>query len=188
MTVAASAQVSWNAKAGMNLSNVTNADSDMKVGFNVGMGVDYAFNNTLSLQPSLLFTTKGATDSSEGTTVTVNAMYLELPILVAARFPINTYTNVVISAGPYLGYGVGGKSSISYSGVELSFNTFGKTEIEGYEMKGLKRFDAGLAAGVAIEFNKFFVGLNGEFGLMNVGTSSENGKNMNFYLGVGYKF
>jgi hypothetical protein len=179
MTVAASAQVSWIAKGGMNLSSITSSDANMKVGFNVGIGMDYALENLFSLQPSLLFTTKGVTESEGDVKVSINAMYLELPILMAGRIPLNPSMNLVITAGPYLAYGVGGKTTASSGGVDISVDTFGED--------GLKRFDAGLAAGVALEFNKLYVGLNGEFGLVNISDGGKN-KNRNYYLGVGYKF
>ncbi|MDR0977265.1 MAG: PorT family protein [Prevotellaceae bacterium] len=182
MTVTASAQVSWNARAGLNLSNVTNSDANMKVGFNIGAGMDYAFTDLLSLQPSLLFTTKGATVSEGEITGTVNAMYLELPVLLAARIPVNQSVNVVITVGPYAACGVGGKASISSKGVSISVDTFGEDNYN--------RFDAGIATGLALEFSKFFVGLNGEFGLTNLNPADTggDGKNVNYYLGVGYKF
>lgn len=65
--VASFAQVSWNAKAGINMSSFSGADGlDMKVGYQLGVGMEYAFNDTWSLQPSLLFITKGAKAEEEG--------------------------------------------------------------------------------------------------------------------------
>ncbi|MDR0962583.1 MAG: PorT family protein [Mediterranea sp.] len=190
IAAAASAQISWNAKAGMNLSNITGVEGDFKIGYNVGAGMEYAFSSTWSLQPSLLFTAKGAKESSDGITTTINSLYLELPILAAARFPINPKTNIVISAGPYLAYGVGGKTSVSVDGIKVSLDTFGTTTVDGESGEGLKRFDAGLAAGIALEFNKIVVGLNGEYGLLDVAETegNESYKNLNLYLGIGYKF
>lgn len=74
---------SWNIKAGMNISNYTgHADMNAKVGFKIGGGFEYGFNDTWSLQPSLMFSTKGAKLDAE----TVNAMYLELPIYGCRSF------------------------------------------------------------------------------------------------------
>lgn len=50
--------------------------------------------------------TKGAKEDE----VTMNAVYLELPVMAAARIKVADNTNIVISAGPYLAYGVGGKN------------------------------------------------------------------------------
>ena len=170
---------SWNIKAGMNISNYTgDADMNAKVGFKIGGGFEYGFNDTWPLQPSLMFSTKGAKLDAE----TVNAMYLELPIMAAARFNVANNTNIVISAGPYLACGVGGKSTVELdSGAEMSVKTFGDNGLN------LKRFDAGLGLGVAAEFGQIIAGLEGQFGLVDV-QKLGNPKNLNFSINLGYKF
>ena len=57
-----------------------------------------------------------------------------------------------------------------------------------------KKFDFGIGVGVAYEINKFFVDLTGNFGLtkladgINAKGEKTSVKNMNFSIGVGYKF
>ena len=59
VSVAGFSQITgWNAKVGMNVSNWTTDGVDAKVGFRVGVGTEYAFNDMWSLQPSLFFSTK----------------------------------------------------------------------------------------------------------------------------------
>lgn len=175
ISVAGFSQIAgWNAKVGMNISNYTgDLDMNAKVGFKLGGGFEYAFNDTWSLQPSLFFTGKGA--KKDG--VSVNAYYLELPVMGAARFNVADNTNLVVSAGPYLAYGVAGKAK---DGVE-SVKTFSDKGLD------FKRFDAGLGVGVALEFGRIIAGLDGQFGLVDV-QSFTNPKNMNFSIVVGYKF
>ena len=61
VSIVSYSQISWNAKVGMNMSNFTgDADTDMRVGFNVGVGMEYQFTDMWSIQPSLMFTQKGA--------------------------------------------------------------------------------------------------------------------------------
>ena len=45
--------------------------------------------------------------------VKCNPMYLELPILAAARFAIGDGQNIVVKAGPYLAFGIAGKYKIA---------------------------------------------------------------------------
>ena len=124
VSIVSYSQISWNAKVGMNMSNFTgDADTDMRVGFNLGVGMEYQFTDMWSLQPSLMFTQK--------------------------------------------------------AGVKEDF--FG-------DNGGGKRFDFGLGVGVAYEINRFFVDLTGEFGLTKVYDASGSPKNLNFSIGVGYKF
>ena len=86
-------QISWNAKVGMNMSNFTgDADTDMRVGFNVGVGMEYQFTDMWSIQPSLMFTQKGAKLGD----IKANPMYLELPVMAAARFAVVDGQNVVV--------------------------------------------------------------------------------------------
>ena len=140
----------------------------------VGVGAEYAFTEMWSVQPSLMFTSKGY--KADG--VKCNPMYLELPILAAARFAIADNQNIVVKAGPYFAFGVAGK--YKYDGVDEKEDVFGDD--------GWKRFDAGLGVGVAYEINKFFVDLTGEFGLTKIADGDGAPKNMNFSIGVGYKF
>lgn len=173
VAVASYSQISWNAKVGMNMSNFTgDNDTDMRVGFNVGFGMEYQFTDMWSLQPSLMFTQKGAKANG----VKCTPLYLEIPVMAAARFAVTDNQNVVVKAGPYLGVGIAGK--IKAGGQKADFFGDGAG----------KRFDAGLGIGVAYEVNRFFVDLTGEFGLAKVYDFSGAPKNLNFSIGVGYKF
>ena len=164
ISVAGFSQITgWNAKVGMNFSNYTgDLDMNAKVGFKLGGGFEYAFDDTWSLQPSLFLTGKGAKKDA----LTVNAYYLELPIMGAARFNVADNTNLVVNAGPYFAESV---KTFSDDGVDF------------------KRFDAGLGVGVALEFGRIIAGLDGQFGLVDV-QKLGNPKNMNFSIVVGYKF
>ena len=60
-------QVSFNVKAGLNLSSYIGENSDhseFKPGARIGVGMEYQFNDMISLQPSLFFSQKGAKYSS----------------------------------------------------------------------------------------------------------------------------
>ena len=179
VSIVSYSQISWNAKVGMNMSNFTgDMDTDMKIGFNVGVGMEYQFSDMWSIQPSLMISQKGGKYDEDGETVKFNPMYLEIPVLAAARFAVTDNQNVVVKAGPYFAFGVAGK--YKYDGVDEKDDVFGDD--------GWKRFDAGLGVGVAYEINKFFIDLSGEFGLAKLADGDGAPKNMNFSIGVGYKF
>ena len=83
------AQVSFQVKAGLNLSSYIGENSDhskFKPGARIGVGMEYQFTDLISLQPSFFFSQKGAKYSSgyEGTVVDadadvkINQLYLEL--------------------------------------------------------------------------------------------------------------
>lgn len=214
VSIVSYSQISWNAKVGMNMSNFTGMEeSTVKIGYNIGVGMEYQLTDMWSIQPSLLFTTKGAKEdfSEEGykDEYTYNPLYLELPIMAAARFAVADNMNLVVSAGPYLAFGIGGKVtnewSESYGGKtesgEDKYDIFKDAKDEDGDLisKAANKFDFGLGVGVALEINKFFVSLNGAFGLTKIQDVPEydkdgdvigkkSAKNMNFSIGVGYKF
>ena len=123
ISVAGFSQITgWNAKVGMNFSNYTgDLDMNAKVGFKLGGGFEYAFDDTWSLQPSLFLTGKGAKKDA----LTVNAYYLELPIMGAARFNVADNTNLVVNAGPYFACGIAGKTKIAGESVKTFSDVWG---------------------------------------------------------------
>lgn len=61
-------QVSFNVKAGLNLSSYIGENSDnskFKPGVRLGVGMEYQFNEMVALQPSLFFSQKGAKYSGD---------------------------------------------------------------------------------------------------------------------------
>lgn len=180
------AQVQWNVKAGLNVSTLTGANADMKVGYHLGVGAELPLAKSFYLQPSFLLTAKGATGSSFGFDATINPIYLELPVMFAYKIPVSKSSNFVLSAGPYFAYGIAGKVSIESEGVEANINCFGSGDHD----LGMERFDLGLGIGGALEFNKFLVGLNVSYGLLNVAPEIYDGTshNVNIGLSVGYRF
>jgi len=202
--VSASAQdqkITYGIKAGVNMSNMS-GDIDgnkVKIGFNAGVTLDYAFTPDLYLLTGLEFTTKGFKldekldlgDFGFGgignvdAKVTFNPMYLQIPVHVGYKLTIADNTRINFHAGPYVAYGVGGKitAKVNVAGAE------GKESESIFGDGKFKRFDFGLGLGAGVEFGKIGVGLGYDFGLVNIldanGASVKNG---NAYLSVGYKF
>lgn len=201
-----SQDISFHAKAGVGFANFTgDANGDPLFSYKVGVGAEIGLGGNWALQPTLFFVRKGTTSSIgeniEGTLFTlkqtINANYLELPIMAAYRISLPS-TNVVLNAGPYLAYGLNGKYKFEAGEEEMKTNTFGKD--------ALKRFDCGLGVGVAFEFGKFIAGIDANFGLANIAPSGKDNDqpnmevadvkfdkgtkihNMAAHITVGYKF
>lgn len=181
------AQVTWNAKAGMNISSYDESEADAKIGYRIGGGFEYQISKMFSIQPSLFYSKKGAKMSEDGIKATVNQNYLELPVMAALRLPVNEKMNIVLSAGPYMAYGVGGKTKLKMSYLSIEWDTFGNSTIEDEEIEGLKRFDAGIGVGVALEVDKWIFSMEAQNGLTHIASGAST-KNTNVFLGVGYKF
>lgn len=194
--------LTWGIKAGVNLSNASIKDhsGDMKarVGFQVGVTLDYAITNDFYFQSGLSFTTKGAkneyefipqdTGHKEKSTKKINQMYLQLPIMAAYKLEVAPDTKIVFNAGPYFAYGIGGKIKTDIVETDSEGN-LGKNKFDTFSDNRLKRFDFGLGAGVGAEFGQIVVGLNYELGLANIADwQGGSYKNRNASLTLGYKF
>ena len=135
-----------------------------------------------SFQTGLNFISKGVkgdgvTDAWDVVDVTINQLYLELPLMVGARIHTASNFDLLFKGGPYLAYGVGGKTKID--GVSEKADTFGDD--------GLKRFDAGLGLGVAFEFGNIVVGVETGTSFTKV-ASGVSAHNLSALATIGYKF
>lgn len=180
-------QVKWDAKFGMNFSNMTK-DSEAKAlpGFHLGVGMDYGFSENWSLQSGLIISSKGWKYKEEGEKITYRPVYLDIPILAAYKFNISDNTKFVINAGPYLAFGLGGKAKAG----DYDYKLFKGGEDEAK----LKRFDLGIQYGVGLEIGEhYLVNLTGQNGFITPydfpdGYDGDKPKNMTFSIGVGYRF
>lgn len=183
-------QVKWDAKVGMSMTNLTgDMDGDMKIGYNVGVGMDYAFSEDWSLQSGLNFTGKGAKD--EGVKVKMN--YVELPILAAYKFALGENMKFVVNAGPYLAVGLGGKMTVDGADGEEGGDIKLFSKEDGAEEALMKRFDLGIQYGIGLEVGEhYLVNLTGQNGFINPLNDKVWGeastKNMAFSISVGYRF
>lgn len=153
----------------------------MKTGFHIGLGADFEFVPNISLQTGLFYSTKGAkfkdTEAGDLIDANVTANYLQLPVHLAYKIDVTPGTKVVLHAGPYAAYGIGGKMKLG----TLEVDTFDKDD-------GLKPIDAGLGLGVGAEFGPILVDIGWDMGLLNLAREGGDVKNQNAYLSLGYKF
>ncbi len=196
-TVTASAQKSpltFGAKTGLNLSNSSaeageGVDKKTKIGFQLGITADYAFNEALFLQSGLSFTTKGMKIEEkyedEKYKSSTDLSYLQLPVYIGYKINATENTKIVFNAGPYFAYGLSAK--LKADGEDEDYNLYKK--YDGDNKAAMKRFDLGIGLGAGVEFGKAVVGLNYELGLANLDNADDGGyKNRNFAITIGFKF
>lgn len=192
MTMAASAQITWNAKLGGGIAICAggNGDGDMKAKFvgKVGFGIEKPLSANFSLMPSLEVAMKGTKWEGKISTYgsqseTYSPIYIQIPILGAYRFNLNDDWNLTLKAGPYFAYGISGK-------VDAKSYEYGSADADMFSDLEAKRFDAGLDVGVDLEFHRFVFGLEYERGFISFAPSyvDENIFNQAIYVTVGYKF
>ncbi|MDD2243238.1 MAG: porin family protein [Dysgonamonadaceae bacterium] len=184
---AASAQVSLGVKGGVNMSNFYGDEvtqNNPKVGFNAGIAADFALHPDMSIQSGLFFTTKGFKFDSNVLDFSENLMYLQIPVHFAYKVTVTPGTRIFFHGGPYVAYGVGGKTK-----VDLGELGNASDDVFGDGVGQYKRFDTGLGIGVGTEFGPFLVDLGWDMGLLNISNATNgNVKNQNAYLSVGYMF
>lgn len=172
--------VTLGVKAGVNLSTFGGNVNDAKTVFKyqVGVTADIAVTENFYILTGLDFQTKGSKyKPKEGSDIKYNPMYLQVPVHVGYKFELSPDFKLVVNAGPYAAYGIGGK--VKGSGVSESL--FGDNK--------LKRFDYGVGAGIGVEYNRICLNVGYDFGLANI-SDAKGGKirNRNAFITLGYKF
>lgn len=190
IVTAVSAQMSLGIKGGVNMSNLVYDDEvndkNPKIGFNIGLAADVEFAPSVALQTGLFFTTKGYKFDSESLDYTENLMYVQLPLHLAYKIDVMPGTRVVLHAGPYAAYGVGGSRKADVGNLTAEWDV---DKIFGDGARQYKPFDAGAGIGVGAEFGAILVDLGWDMGLINISNNDSGSvKNQNAYLSIGYKF
>ncbi|WP_291530562.1 porin family protein [Bacteroides sp. UBA939] len=205
-------------KAGLNLSTaIVNeaTNTRFKTGYHIGGTVDYLLPKNFLIQSGLYLSAKGSKiDNLYGSnymggkpdfTHTFNQFYLELPIRGAYRLNVSNDFNIVLGVGPYLGYGIGGKTkqklnsgTWSEGNTEIEWDTFGNGVFdEGRDyLRGetLKRFDLGIGFGVDLEYRKYVLGIGYQCSVMDIASDDyyypdlRYKNSVNIQISVGYKF
>ncbi|GEP95242.1 porin family protein [Chitinophaga cymbidii] len=186
------AQVKFGVTAGPSFSSYTGKEAGDKetskliTGLRAGVTVDLPLADEFYIQPSLLYVGKGGKLTDGDVDLKTRLNYLELPINFMYKPEVGA-GNLFIGLGPYLAYGLSGKTKVDGGDNEAS------TDIEwGSDPGQLKRLDAGANFQVGYEFPMGFnVGLHTDLGLVNGlgdGDNDNSFRNTSFGVSVGYKF
>lgn len=210
---AAMSQVEIGIRAGANFSNATikdandnKTDTKLNPGFHAGVTFDIPVADEFYVQPGALFSTKGfKTDDNYYDIANVSSKttpyYVEVPVNFLYKPELGT-GKLLLGAGPYVAYGLGGKWKIdgnagSYTGSTEGDLEFKNDRNDGSNDKAIygKPFDAGANLLFGYEFaNKLSFQLNGQLGLLNIAPKNDGNKpdekmkNSGFGISVGYKF
>ncbi|MDP3468444.1 MAG: porin family protein [Daejeonella sp.] len=158
-------------KAGLNFNSVSTNDDDLKdelggrTSLHFGVITDFSMSKSLSFQPQLLFSGRGA-KIDHGDHADVYAFNsLELPLNFTYRK--DPAKGIFLGVGPSLGYNLNGNiKSEEHGNEEVEFGS-GNGEI--------KRVDLGLNALLGYQFsNRYFVSTNYSAGLSNWSNNSNS--------------
>lgn len=181
----AKAQISYGAKAGVNLAKMQFSAEGVSISpsnitnFYVTGYLDAPIAPSLSIQPGISLQGKGMSIKVLNEKATTNLMYLEIPVNFVYYLPAGS-GDVFIGAGPYAGFGLTGKEK---------FNDESQ-DVEWGGDDGMKRFDAGANFLLGYKLsNGFLINAGYGLGLTNVAPSDEGSvKNRVLSFGVGFQF
>lgn len=160
------AQLRYGPKVGVNFATQKlvfdgKTDNDVKtlVSFAIGGIADYAFSESLSFQPGLLFTEKGFVYKDDDYKFSTKIYYFEIPLNVVYKYDIGIL-EIYGVAGPYFGFAVSGKFKYDDSTEKIKFGDDTGDD-------NIKRGDFGLNFGAGVEISSFQIGLNYGLGILN---------------------
>ncbi len=172
----------------------SNKDQNMRLGFQIGGVVEWELSEVITLNTGVAFSQYGTTskDGDYSSNMTLN--YLQIPVTAAYKWELNNNLSLFGQAGLYGGYAISGKVTEKEDGEKDSESlSFGSDE----ENDDLSALDFGAIFGAGVEFNKFRVGVNYNWGFANLSNADQdNGdldvksgwKNSNLSLTFGYFF
>jgi hypothetical protein len=179
-------------KGGVNLTNMyvqDVSDENMKVGFNAGFFFKLPVTKGISIQPELLYASKGAKETynnfieGEGE-YRFNLNYIELPVLAV----FNVAKNFNLHVGPYVSY-------LAAANIKDLKDDGTMDEITELDAENFNRVDYGVAGGLGIDLSNFTIGARYSYGLRDIGKSgslsgqlTKDSRNsaISLYIGVGF--
>lgn len=193
-------QISWRVNAGFGGANITGDDMEddasLKPSYKLGIGIEMPLGRNWLLMSSLEYKLKGCKWNEEGGNFSfkedISLHYLQLPVMGAYRLNFRDDMNLTFKAGLYVAYGLKGEMKITetYDGMteKETYNLFNGEDDENDE---LKRFDSGVITGIDFEYKRFMVGLEADFGFINLLKHDEEDisiYNGTVFFSVGYRF
>lgn len=151
-------------KGGVNFSNMYTDDVDdenVLTSFHAGVFVNLPVSDLFSIQPEVLYSRKGAELTYDNVFATgsakFNLNYIEVPVLLK----INLTENLNLQAGPYFAYLIDSKITNEGNGA-FDFES-------DLDNDDFNKFDAGIVAGIGLDFDSFGIGARYSYGLSPIG-------------------
>ena len=185
-------------QGGVNLANITQTksgetqDNNMLTTFNAGILGRFNLSKPVDLESGLLLQGRGAKANTYFSSSTddnyvktkFNPLYLEVPLNLIVRLPIQKDMNVFLNAGPYAAMGIAGKSkteskilgatSTSSENIKFSNDNPFTSQQDDAAYNKIKRFDFGLNFGGGLDLGKVLLKLNYGLGLTKINSTQSN--------------
>ncbi|MBI5010641.1 MAG: PorT family protein [Bacteroidia bacterium] len=140
--------------------NNESVTTDGATGIHFGLLLPVNIVDHFSIQPGVLFSSKGATYLIDTIDISISPIYLEIPVNLTLDIGTDAF-GVVLLAGTYFSCGVGGNKI--ESGGEAKDIYYGSGD-----SKDLKLLDLGLNIGAGIRIKGFLISARYGYGLTNL--------------------
>ena len=162
-------------KVGMNITNITNGNSDARVDFTGGLEGEYQVTDIFSLSAGVMYSRQGY----KGKDYTENVLGKEVSFKAADWKP--SYINVPILANVYMVKGLAVKL-----GVQPGFM------VDKDEAKDVNTFDLSIPVGLSYEYSNFVLDARYNWGVTKINkhdySDGKDNRNSVFQITLGYKF
>ena len=190
--------ITFGAKAGINIANldVTDANIDSRTSLHLGVTAEFEISDTFSIQPELLYSAQGATESDTYEDSFVRQVsesewklnYIQIPIM--AKFYVSE--GLSLEAGPQIGFLASAEVDSDSTETSLFDGSSVSTSSTVDAKEIVKSVDFGLNFGLGYKLDSGLnFALRYNLGLSNIYDVSETDvkiKNRVFQLSVGYTF
>lgn len=207
--IAQESNFSFGLKAGVNMQNINGKDREggkltmnLVPRFNAGMVAGIPIAPDFYFEPGLFFATKGAKSDNQflgmDMSIEYNLSYLEIPLSFVYK-PMLGSGKFFLGFGPYIGYGIGGKTKLEVAGVKTDDKIVFDDKYTGlnpYDWRHFRHFDYGgnlffgyeLSSGISLQLNTQlgFARINSENNLFP--NNKAEFRNTGFGLSLGYNF
>jgi len=198
-------KISIGVLGGLNYQNLNGKDlggdkleNDMLMGFHGGINIQIPIAPEFYFQPGIIYSSKGAKNTSGSITSTTKLNYIEVPVNMLYKAPLGKGF-FMLGFGPYVGYGISGNVKTVSGSVTLNRDVKFKSIVETGDnilTPYYKAFDAGanifvgyeMASGLSLQLDTEFgmLNINPEYKILSADKSST--KNTGFGLSIGYRF
>ena len=183
-------------QGGLNLANITNTNdgqtekNNILPTFNVGILGRFGLSSTVDLESGLLLTGQGSkaetyfNGGADYIKSKFNPLYLQVPLNLVVKIPLDKTSGVFFNAGPYAAIGIGGKSktdskfgpltAASSNSIKFSNDDPFTSSQDDASYNKLKRFDFGINLGGGFEFEHLILKANYGLGLAKINSTESN--------------
>ena len=145
--------------AGLGIHEFTEYSS-MGIYSKIGYGYDYSLSSNWSVIPALSLAYKGCSENTLPSSSSASSLYFEVPVRLYYTIPVAERTMIAFDAGPYAAIGI--------IGDVFDKNTYGSSDC--------KRFDLGITPAVEVHFNRYSLGIDADFGILNLNNQETRSK------------